>query len=187
MLAIAKFSRSLLLGALVAGAVVLGFSGRASAACVNDIDCPGGGATCGGEVCDYSTVPPACKPAGTAAKGEDGWCTKDTDCKCYAQTARCNTVYCTFTKASDAPAGAAGTSGTAGHTGGAGATGSGGSTGTAGSPGTAGSTGSAGTGGTGTTSSGGGGCAVAPRSGGLAASLLGLALVVTRLARRRRA
>jgi hypothetical protein len=180
MLAIAKFSRSLLLGALVAGAVVLGFSSRASAAeCTNDIDCKTHGITCGSDVCDWNKAM-TCQPAGGKPAGSDGWCATNEDCKCFAQGARCEAPYCTFTKA---PAGSAGSTGSAG------ATGAAGSTGSAGATGAAGSTGAAGAGGAGpTTSSGGGGCAVAPSSGGsgLVASLFGLGLVATRLARRRR-
>ena len=111
---------------LIAGLCLL-VSGRAFAAanpttCKNDIDCvatPG----CGGEVCNFGVTPPVCAPAGTGAKGSDGWCTADTDCKCKAQGATCKTVYCSFTKASDAPAGAGGASGGGGASGSAGAPG----------------------------------------------------------------
>jgi MYXO-CTERM domain-containing protein len=149
--------------------------------CNNDIDCA---ATpeCGGEVCDYPSGM-HCKPAGTGTKGMDGWCTHDSDCKCYAQGARCNSnlFYCSFTKASDAPASggggaSGGTAGTAGTSGTAGSS-AGGSTGTAGA-GTAG-------GGPGPKTSSSGGCSVAGAgSGGLA--LFGLALVAGGLTRRRR-
>jgi hypothetical protein len=103
---------------LLAGIVCLVPASRALAAanpatCVNDIDCV---ATpeCGGDVCDYSAAGMTCKAAGSKAKGSDGWCTVDTDCKCKAQGAKCNGLYCTFTKASDAPA--TGTGGAGGST-----------------------------------------------------------------------
>ena len=68
--------------------------------CLNDIDCvatPG----CGGDVCDYDTGFPHCVPAGTAPRGTDGWCTKDADCKCASAGARCNGIYCSFTKSEE--------------------------------------------------------------------------------------
>ena len=166
-------------------------------ACFNDDDCPG--TACGDSVCNWSksaAVPDGdkrfyCNPAGSQPKGNDGWCTDDTDCKCKAQGATCggsNHPYCTFTKASDAPAGG----GTAG------AASTGGSA-TGGTPASAGTTSTAGTATTaGTTSSGGtgaapapadeGGCSVsAPRASGSGVAfglgLLGLGYV---LARRRR-
>jgi hypothetical protein len=113
------------------------------ASCDNDIDCV---ATpeCGGDVCTYSAAgSPACTPAGTGANGQDGWCTSDTDCKCYAQGARCKGVYCTFTKlptsSPDGGAGSAGRGGTAGQAG----------------------AGSAGAGQGGSSADGGGGCSIA--------------------------
>jgi len=164
-------------------------------ACFNDDDCPG--TACGDSVCNWSksaAVPDGdkrfyCNPAGSQPKGNDGWCTDDTDCKCKAQGATCGPgPYCTFTKASDAPAGG----GTAG------AASTGGSA-TGGTPASAGTTSTAGTATTaGTTSSGGtgaapapadeGGCSVsAPRASGSGVAfglgLLGLGYV---LARRRR-
>jgi MYXO-CTERM domain-containing protein len=106
---------------------LLASPGRAAAAsnpssCLNDVDCV---ATpqCGGDVCDYNHAPTmTCKAAGTDPKGADGWCTVDTDCKCYALGARCvGAVYCSFTLPSQAPdAGATGTGGTTGTTGGGG-------------------------------------------------------------------
>jgi hypothetical protein len=180
--AIVKLSRSLLLGALLAGALGFVTTGRAhAAACTNDIDCKANGSTCGSDVCDWN-MGMTCQPAGGKKAGADGWCATDTDCKCFAQGARCTAPYCTFTKASDAPAGSGGTTGHGGSTG-AGGSASGGTTGAAGSA----SGGSTGTGGSATTSSG-GGCAVASSSSsaGLAGSLVGLALVVGRLVRRRR-
>jgi MYXO-CTERM domain-containing protein len=157
---------------LLAGVACLFTAGGARAAtnppsCANDIDCV---ATpqCGGDVCPYDGPHPlTCQPAGSGATGMDGWCTVDTDCKCYAQGARCNGAYCSFTKPS----------GGGGSTGGAGTTGTGGGTGTAGS------TGSAGSG----SNDSGGGCRVAnsPAGGGsLAAAALGLGLVVARRRRR---
>src|SRR5450432_1554879 len=81
----AKMFRSLLL----AGVLVFVGAGAAHAAanptmCTNDIDCVAT-PSCGGDVCDYSTQPPTCKPAGGAAKAQDGWCDPthgDADCKC---------------------------------------------------------------------------------------------------------
>ena len=72
------------------------------ASCTNDVDCT---ATpqCGGDVCTYTATATTCTPAGAGPKGSDGWCTVDTDCKCYAEGARCSGVFCTFTKAGDAP------------------------------------------------------------------------------------
>ncbi|HEY4185562.1 MAG TPA: hypothetical protein VGP07_10860 [Polyangia bacterium] len=127
-------ARGISLSLLVAFAL-WGGGGQARAAsnpasCENDIDCV---ATpeCGGDVCTYTaTGSPACTPAGTGASGQDGWCMSDTDCKCYAQGARCNVVYCTFTKPSasspDGGAGAAGRGGIGGEAGHAGASGAGG-------------------------------------------------------------
>jgi hypothetical protein len=49
---------------------------------------------CGGDVCTYSAKKsPACTPAGTGANGQDGWYTSGTDCRCYAQGARCEGVF----------------------------------------------------------------------------------------------
>ncbi|HVZ74837.1 MAG TPA: hypothetical protein VHJ20_20790 [Polyangia bacterium] len=177
-----KISHSLMLGAIVAG--VLAFAGRANAAgCVNDVDCSN--AACGGDVCSYATSPPSCVAAGTGSKGADGWCTTDDDCKCKSLGAKCKGVYCSFTLMKDAPAGAGGSTGTGGATATGGSTGTGGSTAAGGSTGAGGSTAAGGT--TGSSSSSSGGCAVAPGSAGLAASLLGFALVLTGLVRRRRA
>lgn len=77
--------------------VALAWSGQAKAvpACTNDVDCPG--TACGDQVCSWATVDHACVPAGTAAQGNDGWCTVDTDCKCMGQGATCVGVHCTFT------------------------------------------------------------------------------------------
>jgi MYXO-CTERM domain-containing protein len=84
-------------------------------ACLNDTDCPGGGAVCGGDVCNWNKPLPApladpnkpytCNPAGTDAKGMDGWCSDASAafCKCQAQGAKCSGVWCTFTKPEDAP------------------------------------------------------------------------------------
>ena len=117
---------------MLTGLVCLFAAGTAAAqsnptTCTNDIDCI---ATpqCGGDVCDWSDISNhKCKPAGTAAKGADGWCTSDDDCKCKALGATCVSAYCTFTRACDAPdAGACPTGGTGG-TGTAGTSGGGGS------------------------------------------------------------
>ena len=170
--------RAILLPFVVAFALPFG-SGVVRAAgnpasCDNDIDCV---ATpeCGGDVCTYSaTGSPACTPAGTGASGQDGWCTSDTDCKCYAQGALCKGVYCTFTKPppslSDGGAGAAGRGGAGGAVGHAGEG--------DGQPGEGGSS-----------ANGGGGCST---SGGLhpggwsAIVLLGLSATFWRGRRRRR-
>lgn len=145
--------------------------------CLNDTDCPG--TECGSAVCNWNkpklnpadpNKPYTCNPAGTDAKGHDGWCSDHNNdfCKCKALGATCsaNNFYCTFTKPADAPAGSAGG---AGSTGGAstGGASTGGATGTAGTSviGTAG-TAPAGTGGAtgtaGTTSTGTAGTATAP-------------------------
>jgi hypothetical protein len=129
------------------------------ASCTNDIECV---ATpqCGGDVCDWNGTPAQrCRPAGGSPKGMDGWCTVDTDCKCMAMGATCDTgtLRCTFTRPCDGPDGGSCT------------TGSGGSSGTAGSGG----------------GGGGGGCSVtATTPTALSALLVGLGLVA--LSRRRR-
>ena len=92
--------------------------------CFNDTDCPGGGAVCGGDVCNWSVAHPdaatntampyTCNPAGTQPKGSDGWCSNTTThehCKCKAEGAKCTGIYCSFTKASDAPPMTGGTGG----------------------------------------------------------------------------
>ena len=141
--------------------------------CTNDIDCV---ATpqCGGDVCTYTASGSmTCTPAGTGPKGADGWCTVDTDCKCYAQGARCNVVYCTFTTPSNSIDGSAGETGNKGETG----------SGDAGREGNTGGTSATGSGG------GGGGCDVAghgsPLDGWPGVAALA-PLVVTRYRRRRR-
>lgn len=153
----------LLMTAVVAGVGL--FAARdAAAQCTNDDDCPD--SACGGQICDWNSTPHKCIAAGTGSggKGKEGWCTGPgaDNCKCKAQGATCEIVYCSFTKASDAPGG--GTGGAA-ATGGASGTG-GASTGTGGaSTGTGGA--STGTGGASTADAGtkpkddGGGCAVA--------------------------
>jgi len=170
-----KLLRSLMLAGIMLGVVTVASAARA--ACVNDDDCPN--AACGGDVCDYSTQPPQCKPAGTAAKGSDGWCTTNANCKCKALGATCAAVYCTFTKPSDAPAGTTGAAGSSTGAAGSSTGAAGSSTGAAGS-----STGGAGTGSTGSGSSG--GCSVSGSTSGGFAALAGLALVAGRLLRRRR-
>jgi MYXO-CTERM domain-containing protein len=150
----------------VVGSVTLLFASTAFAegeACYNDDDCPGGGLTCGGDVCNWTKSNPnpdgmkafTCNPAGSQTPvGKDGWCTTDDDCKCKSLGAKCVAPYCTFTKPSDAPAGSGGS-------------GAGGSSGTAGTTSTAG-TGTAGTGtaGTGTAGTGTGTAGTGPASGG---------------------
>lgn len=191
--------KPLLRGSLAAliGCATFALSGVAFAAgeiCFNDDDCPGGGQVCGGDVCNWNKQNPAgttekpytCNPAGTDAKTMDGWCTDDSDCKCKAEGAKCGGIHCTFTKASDAPAGTGG-SGTAGSTSTAGTTASGGS-GTAGSTSTAGTTASGGSGSTPAPAADDGGCSIsvpANRTSGalLALGVAGLGLA---LARRRR-
>lgn len=141
--------------------------------CSVDTDCV---ATpeCGGDVCTYAqSGSTTCTPAGKGPKGADGWCTVDTDCKCYAQGAKCNVVYCTFTtltSPTDGGAGGTGNKGEAGSGGGAGAAGREGNTG--------------GTSGTGT--GGGGGCDIAGQSPSLDGWLAtaALALFVTLYRRR---
>jgi MYXO-CTERM domain-containing protein len=83
--------------------------------CFNDDDCPGGGLACGGDICNWTMSHPmaadnpdkpyTCVLAGSGTKGSEGWCTDNTDCKCGSVGATCRAPYCTFTKASDAPAG----------------------------------------------------------------------------------
>ncbi len=112
---------------LAALGCVLATAGNARADCVNDIDCPN--PACGGEICDYVGNPAfTCKAAGSQPAGMDGWCSKDSDCKCASMGAKCANSFCTFTKPSDAPSGGGGKSGTGGTTGaaGSGATGTGG-------------------------------------------------------------
>jgi MYXO-CTERM domain-containing protein len=149
----------------LAGLLSLGLAGGARAAtnpasCVNDIQCVAT-PNCGGEVCDFNRTPTmTCKAAGTDPKGADGWCTVDSDCKCFSLGARCVSPYCTFTLPSQAP--------------------------DAGSAGTGGSAGSGGSGGTTSSGGGGGGCSIAgtsPLGGTLAFVVVGL---VARALRRRR-
>ena len=63
--------------------------------CTNDVDCPE--PACGGQVCQWGAAH-TCVPAGTDAVGTDGWCTVDSDCKCFSLGAKCSGVHCTFTK-----------------------------------------------------------------------------------------
>jgi MYXO-CTERM domain-containing protein len=96
-------------------------------ACYNDTDCPN--PACGGDVCNWSkTAAKAdgqkifyCQPAGRVAKGMDGWCTTNDNCKCGATGATCVSSHCTDTGTSTATGGS-----------GAGGSGAGGSTSTAG-------------------------------------------------------
>src|SRR5665213_780191 len=168
----------LMMAAVIFGGLTV--APRASATCVNDVDCPN--PVCGGQVCDYNPQPPTCKAADPSKLGADGWCTSDTDCKCQSLGATCNGVFCTFTLPSQAPdAGSFG-----------GSTGAGGVAGTAGSPGTGGSKASVGgsDGGSapGTSSSGGNGCSVcSPASPSLTALVVALGVLVGVFLRRRRA
>jgi hypothetical protein len=79
------------------GSGVFQSGARNPTSCVNDIDCVATPA-CGGEVCSYYSGAPSCQPAGQQPTGTDGWCTTDTDCKCFAQGAKCIGVFCTFTR-----------------------------------------------------------------------------------------
>jgi len=165
--------------ALCAGALIFaaGSAARAQeggvAECVNDIDCKGD-MTCGGPVCQYGATGQKCVPAGTDKKGMDGWCTTNSDCKCFGEGATCKTVYCSFTLKSDAPAGG---------TGGAGGSSAGGTGGTT-------STGTAGTATAAAPLADSGGCAIAstPAAGlGSAGLLVGLGAIAFGARRRRRA
>jgi MYXO-CTERM domain-containing protein len=152
-------------------------------ACFNDTDCPG--AECGGEVCNWSKMNATpigekkytCNPAGTQPKGADGWCTTVDNCKCKAQGATCPTVYCSFTKATDAPMTAGGTA-------------AGGSASTAGTTSAGGTTSTAGmsSAGTAATEADSGGCSVASpvSTGGGIALALGMMGLGAAFARRRR-
>jgi MYXO-CTERM domain-containing protein len=173
-------------------------------ACFNDDDCPGGGAVCGGDVCNWnklSATPDGdkiffCNPAGTGVKGSDGWCTDSTDCKCAMQGATCRGTYCSFTKASDAPApsggGGAGGSAAGGSAAGGGGSAAGGApaagAATGGSSPVAGSTSTAGGSTTPPPATDSGGCSVSvPGNTGTGALLaLGVAGLGLALARRRR-
>jgi hypothetical protein len=143
--------------------------------CINDVDCPGNGAACGGDVCNWNkssgdaSKPYACNPAGSETpKGNDGWCTNNSDCKCMGQGATCRAPHCTFTKASEAPAGGGSASGGS-------ASGGTSSSGSAGAPATA--AGTTSTGGTGTTPTAGTGSTTTPApaadSGGCSVSAPG--------------
>jgi hypothetical protein len=176
--------------ATLVGSVTLSIAPAAFAAgeaCLNDTDCPG--AMCGGEVCNWNkplpmpladpNKPYTCNAAGTDPKGSDGWCSNTTThehCKCKAEGAKCVSVWCSFTKPDQAPAGSGGT--------GAGGTGTAG-TGTAGT-GTAG-TGTAGTGTT-TPPPAEGGCSISipgRTSTGIALGLGAAGLALALLRRRR--
>jgi len=167
--------------AAVAATVLLAGAREASAACVNDIECPN--PACGGEVCDWADGSLTCKPAGQREQGKtDGWCTVDSDCKCASMGATCNAMLrCTFT--TPKTSGTGGASGTA--SGGASGTASGGASGTA----SGGASGTATGGASGPKDSGGSsGCAVAGSPAtGLGGALVGIALLgLVRGARARR-
>jgi hypothetical protein len=138
--------------ATVVGSVTLLFASAAFAegeGCYDDTDCAN--PACGGDVCNWGkqgTKPPItpdakkvfyCQPAGQPgiAKGSDGWCTTDDNCKCKASGATCNksVSHCTDTGTPGASGGspAGGASGTAGA-----ASGGGGAASTAGTASTAG-------------------------------------------------
>ena len=131
-----------------------------AASCLNDVDCPE--PACGGQVCDYNKGA-TCQPAGGAPKGQDGWCTHDSDCKCMGMGATCvGNTYCTFTTppaggSGGAGAGSGGASGTGGISGSGGSTSTGGSTESGGTTGSGGGTASGGSTGSGGASSGSGG------------------------------
>jgi MYXO-CTERM domain-containing protein len=140
------------------------FAARSASAqtCTNDDDCAN--AACGGDVCDWEVTPHTCKPAGTAAKGQDGWCTGTDNCKCKALGATCVVANCSFTRACEADGGTCA----------AGGSGGGGSTGT----GTAGTSGGGG--------GGGGGCSVAGDGAGSWSLLLAAFGLLALRARRQR-
>ena len=159
-----------------------------AASCINDVDCPE--PACGGQVCDYNKGL-TCQPAGGAPKGQDGWCTVDSDCKCMGMGAKCVSVYCTFTTppaggSGGASAGSGGSSGTGGATGSGGATSSGGTTGSGGttSSGSGGTAGPAGSGGSASNPkpNSDGGCSV---SGSSPASVIGILFGLSVLGLRR--
>ena len=95
----------------------------ARAACTNDSDCPD--AQCGGQVCDWTSLPQTCKAAGTQPQGMDGWCTTNDDCKCKGEGATCVNSQCTRTLPMSAGnGGATGTAGTGSSAAGSSAAGS---------------------------------------------------------------
>jgi len=175
----------------IAGALsIVMVSSRAEAtACLNDIDCPE--PACGGQVCDYNKGM-TCQPAGGAAKGSDGWCTTDSDCKCMGMGATCVGVYCSFTTppaggSGGANGGSGGASATGGSSASGGASASGGTTGASG--GTTGATGSGGaaSGPTSSNSNSSGGCSVSGSgSASVIGMLFGLSVLGLRRFRRRR-
>jgi hypothetical protein len=87
----------------VAGGTMMPMPTPAPQPCFNDTDCPN--SSCGGEVCNWTKAHPqpvgdkvfVCDPAGLQPAGRDGWCTRDENCKCIAQGARCIAPYCSFT------------------------------------------------------------------------------------------
>src|SRR5450432_2386864 len=131
----------------------------ARAACTNDTDCPD--TECGGQICDWTSLPQTCKPAGTQPQGMDGWCTTDADCKCKGECATCVNSQCTRTLPKSAGnGGASGTAGTGSSAAGSSAAGSS-------AAGASSSTDS---------SSGSSGCSIAGGAGGTPRGSLGLAL-----------
>ena len=118
--------------------------------CFNDTDCPN--PACGGDVCNWGMPHPmammddpkpyTCVAAGSTGKpkGSEGWCSNmmtHEHCKCKDLGAKCVSVYCTFTKPSDAPAGggmSTGGSGTATAGAATGGAGTAGTTSSAGAP-----------------------------------------------------
>ena len=170
-----NWMRMVLLTVATSAVVIVAGAGEAAAlSCLNDDDCPN--LACGGEVCNWDNFL-TCQPAGMVEAGKDGWCMDDTDCKCKAQGATCNTTtyHCTFTVMAAGTGGASGTG-----SGGASGTGSGGASGT-------GSGGSNADAGTPPKDSGGGGCSVAPApASGLFSVLASVGLLGALLAGRSR-
>ena len=163
-------------------------------ACYNDDDCPN--PACGGDVCNWGKLAAKadgrkifyCQTAGQVAKGQDGWCETDTNCKCKATGATCVSSHCTDTGTPAAPTGggsSAGGSAAGGAPSTAGTAAGGAPATTAGAPTSSAGTGTAPT--TPATSSDSGGCSVsAPGNAGGAALLLAAVGVGFAFARRRR-
>jgi hypothetical protein len=121
--------KALLRGSLsgLVGCVTLLFASAAFAegeACYDDTDCPN--PACGGDVCNWGKLAATgdgrkifyCQPAGREAKGMDGWCTTNENCKCAATGATCVSTHCTDT-GTPAASGGSGAGGSAPGTAGA--------------------------------------------------------------------